>query len=260
MSLAEFEKFHSSVLNRAVQQVFPAELGGRVWMKDIKPLYSETVKQISKEVEGKLAQYKATHEERLYEWFRKNSEKALAVYRDMKRTVEVSMLPLDESALEREHGKAVQALMVSLDVDLGACKFNESVPYKEARSGLDSVVDSELQKLRKKNIELWKVHSDEATQCAFELNTQYVAMNCPQGWFCWFRVWPGSHRSRSLEHLHQCFSQNPTPPSDSIQNQIFESWYDKELGREVAEVRSNMWIALISVLVPIVWIIYIKKF
>jgi hypothetical protein len=57
----------------------------------------------------------------------------------------------------------------------------------------------------------------------------------------------------------QCFAQGRNPPSESIRTQIFESWYEKELGKEVAEVRSNMWIALVSLLVPIAWIFYIKK-
>jgi hypothetical protein len=170
------------------------------------------------------------------------------------------MLPLDEDKLVAEHTKAVSALVTSLDVDLGAAKFKDSTPYKETRTTVDGVIDNELQKLRKKNIELWKVHSDEATQCAFELNTQYVNLNCPQGWFCWFKVWPAAHRTRSWDHLLQCFKDSKMQaPSPSIQSQIFDSWYEKELGKEVAEVRNNMWIAFLSVLVPIAWIFYIKR-
>jgi hypothetical protein len=258
MSLDELEKFSTNVVEKAVLDVFPGELG-RPWMKAIHPLFEQTTQQIKLEIEKKLNQFRRAHEERLYEWFKKNSEKALGGYRDMKRTIEVSLLPLDESDLVREHAGAVTALLTSLDSDLGAAKFNASNPYRGTRSSLDSIVDQELQKLKKKNIELWKVHSDEATQCAFELNSQYVGLNCPQGWFCWFKVWPGAHKRRSTEHLMQCFAQGRNPPSESIRTQIFESWYEKELGKEVAEVRSNMWIALVSLLVPIAWIFYIKK-
>ena len=258
MSGEELEKFNQKVIERALTLVFVQELG-RPWMRSISPLYEDTTKFIQKEIQLKLNQFKAAHEERLYEWFRKNSEKALSVYRDMKRTIEVSRLPLDESDLVREHTKAVSALVTSLDEDLGGIKFNASSAYRETRSSLNNVVETELVKLKRKNIELWKVHSDEATQCAFELNAQYVNMHCPQGWFCWFKVWPGSHRSRSWEHLMQCFGTKQGGPSQGIQNQIFDSWYEKELAKEVAEVRSNMWIAMVSVLVPIAWILYIKR-
>ena len=232
--------------------------GPRAWMREISPQYENAGKKIAEEIGSRFHKFKSSNEDRLYEWFRKNSDKALNVYRDMKRTVETSMLPCDEAVMEREHGRAVEGLVHALDVDLGAARFNDSAPYRETRGRLDAVVDGEYAKLRKKNIELWKVHSDEATHCAFELNAQYVDLHCPQGWFCWFKVWPGSHRAGSAAHLFECFARSGKPPSASIQTQIFESWYEKELAREAAEVKNNMWIALVSLLVPIAWIVYVR--
>jgi hypothetical protein len=259
MSTGELDKFNQQVIGKAVAEVFTQELG-RDWMKKISPLFNETSDLIRREVQAKLNQFKTVHEERLYEWFRRNADKALSVYRDLKRSIELSMLPLDEEKLVTEHAKAVAALITNLDADLGASKFKDSSPYKETRTMLDGVIDNELQKLRRKNIELWKVHSDETTQCAFELNTQYVNLHCPQGWFCLSRIWPGAHRQRCWDHLMQCFKASKiSAPSESIQRQIFESWFEKELAKEVAEVRNNMWMVLVSLLVPIAWVVYIKR-
>lgn len=263
LSSTEIDTLGKNTHAKAVA-VFEKELGiaARPWMRSISPRFENSVKSIESEIKSKLVKFRRENEERLYEWFRKHSEKALTVYKDLKRSIEMSQLPCDEDRLSLEHDRAVTALVHALDVELGAAKFKDSNPYKETRQRLDGIIDSELAKLRKKNVELWKVHSDEATQCAFELNLQYSELNCPQGWFCWFKIWPGAHRARSQAHLLQCFSEASAkhiPPSPSIQQQIFESWYDKELGKEANEVKNNMWIAAVSLVVPIAWIVYIKR-
>jgi hypothetical protein len=247
----------------AALSMFEKELhvGERPWMRGITPRFETATKSIESEVKSRLLKFRRENEERLYDWFRKHADKALTVYRDLKRGIEMGQLPCDEDRLNAEHDKAVAALVHALDVELGGGKFADSNPYRETRQRLDGIIDAELDKLKRKNVELWKVHSDEATQCGFELNLQYSELHCPQGWFCWFKIWPGAHRARSQEHLLQCFREGAkhAPPSPAIQQQIFESWYDKELAKEAAEVRNNMWIALVSLIVPVVWIIYIKR-
>ena len=265
-STKELDEFAQKIVAGAEAR-FEKEVGGptnRQWMKSVAPHYESALKTIESEVKEKLGKFRSAHQDRLYEWFRKNSEKSINVYRDMKRTIEMSMLPCDEQVMDFEHGKAVAGLVHSLDEDLGGKKFNDTAPYRETRARLDELIHGEFGKLRNKNIELWKVHSDEATQCAYDLNVQYEDLHCPQGWFCWFKVLPRSHATKSREHLMDCFetskraASSAPPPSESIRQQIFDSWYEKELGREVAEVKSNMWIALVSLIVPIAWIVYIK--
>jgi hypothetical protein len=124
---------------------------------------------------------------------------------------------------------------------------------------LDEVVGEEISKLERKNIELWKIHSDEATRCGEEMNEKYVQENCPQGWFCLFKIIPSYHRQIAMDHLMQCFaSKRGTVPPQAIQSRVFDSWYEKELAKEAADVKSNMWIAIVSIIVPIVWIGYIR--
>lgn len=258
----QLEKFHNKIMTNS-RRVFDSLLKVYLqWIVSFNPSYSQAVDQIKSEVGLKLEKFFAHHNARLSDWLRKQAQKAISVYMDMKRTIETSVLPCDESKLRNEHEKAVNALTDSLDMEYGALKFNDTEVYRETRAGLDEVVSSEFEKLEGKNIELWKIHSDEATQCGIEMNAKFTEENCPQGWFCWFKVWPAKHREISMDHLLECFSRpskrkGVVPPRD-IQERVFSSWYEKELAKEAAEVRNNMWIAGISLVVPLVWILYIR--
>ena len=262
LTLNQLEQFHTKTTKDA-RRVFDNFLGSNMkWIVQFNPSFNEAVVQIKSEVGLKLEKFIFHHNARLSEWLRKQAQKALTVYIDMKRTIETSVLPCDESVLRNQHEKAVLALTDSLDREYGALKFNDTDVYRETRAGLDEVVSSEFEKLELKNIELWKIHSDEATQCGFEMNAKYTEENCPQGWFCWFKVWPAHHREISMDHLLQCFGRpskrkGVVPPRD-IQERVFSSWYEKELAKEAGEVRNNMWIAGISLVVPLVWIFYIR--
>ena len=254
-STTELSNFVKKVIERALA-VYDSELG-RAWIKSIAPQYEDGVKQIRSLVKSKTQKFEYAHQDLLFEWFRKTSEKALTVYRDLKRTIETSRLPCEEEDMERAHSKAVTALIHAMDVELGASKFNDTKPYLETRSRMEALVETELVKLRKKNVELWKVHSDEATLCASELNLRYTESFCPQGWFCWFKLWPGAFKARSKEHLMTCLGSSNL--SLNMKDLVFESYFEKELSKDVSEVRNNMWMALVSLLVPVAWIVYIKR-
>ena len=260
MSLVELNVLEKNLLSAVITK-FNTDIGtnsSRQWITQFTPQYESAVTQIESEIKMKFKAFKTSHESRLFEWMKKNSDKAMNIYYDMKRTIEMSLLPADESVLELQHAKAIAGLVKTLDDELGASKFNDSNPYRETRERLDQIVSGEYEKLRKKNIELWKVHSDEATHCGIEANFRYAEEHCPQGWFCWFKVWPGAHRAKSAQHLLNCFKSARVVPPESVRTQVFDSWYEKELGKEVAEVRSNMWIAIVSLIVPIAWIFYIR--
>jgi len=261
LTLSELATFHNNTLTKS-RNFFDREIGAstnRKWIREFNPSYNQGMGQIDSEVRAKLEKFMAHHESRLREWLHKQAKKSLVIYHDMKRTIETSLLPCEESILMAQHTKAVDALTDSMDNELGAAKFNDTDPYRETRSGLDEVVSTEYEKLSAKNIELWKIHSDEATQCGMEMNDKYTEENCPQGWFCVFKVWPSKHREISMDHLMDCFSKRKgiVPPRD-IQERVFTSWYEKELAREASEVRNNMWVAGISLVVPLVWIAYIR--
>jgi hypothetical protein len=261
MTLTELELFGNSTISGAVA-VLQTEVvnGGGEWIKtSAKRQLEVATETVRSEVGIKLRKFYQSHEIRLSEWLRKISQKSIQVYQDIKRVIETSMLPCEEGVLAAEHARAVTALISTIDVEHAASRFNDTNPYRDMRMSLDEVVGEEISKLERKNIELWKIHSDEATRCGEEMNEKYVQENCPQGWFCLFKIIPSYHRQIAMDHLMQCFaSKRGTVPPQAIQSRVFDSWYEKELAKEAADVKSNMWIAIVSIIVPIVWIGYIR--
>jgi hypothetical protein len=259
---AGFEKAASNILNSTVA-LYHSELVRTAgpWISTSSPQYDSIRSRLETDVREKLTRFKSSHSNRLSDWMNKQAEKALTVYRDQVSVIATSSLPCDETVLKSNHDKAIEILIHTLDTDSGAKAYTDSDAYESTRSRLNSIVESEFAKLRKKNIELWKVHSDSATQCAIEANHKYALEHCPQGWFCLFRTWPGTFRAKSLHHLLTCFnatsSKSKIPP-ESVRTQIFESWFEKDLAPQTAEVKFNMWVGLVSILVPVAWIFYVK--
>jgi len=266
MSTSEVEEFFNRTISHAIAgfnlEIFSQD---RSWIKgssSVRPQYEKAMRSVQDEVQVKLGKYSVQHESRIGEWLRKISSKSIVIYQDMKRTIETSMLPCEEIVLKSEHDKAVAAMLVSIDDENDAKKFNDIAPYRDMRSSLDDIITEEFGKLEKKNIELWKIHSDEATRCGEEMNVKYTEENCSQGWFCFFKILPSYHKELSMEHLMECFargtSRKGVVPPPTIQERVFDSWYEKELAKEAAEVKNNMWLAIISVIVPVVWIGYVR--
>ena len=88
-----------------------------------------------------------------------------------------------------------------------------------------------------------KVHSDEATRCALKEN-QAAEKNCR--YVCLFTRVPMVHKANSRKHLLQCLSRSSTGTrmSQSMQNQVFEDWYNKDLAHDVATVWTNFYLFL----------------
>merc|ERR1712224_413309 len=107
--------------------------------------------------------------------------------------------------------------------------------YRAALSGLSRDLQEGLKHVRQKNIELWKTHSDEATRCAVDKNREVLA-KC--GLTCLFNKVPMHHKKGSQNNLLTCLTQKGggARVPQSLQTQVFESWYAKDLGYEVAEV------------------------
>merc|ERR1712232_1256469 len=70
------------------------------------------------------------------------------------------------------------------------------------------------------------------------------------GLLCLFLTVPWAHKSSARSHLNQCFKQSSTGStlSSSLQKQVFEIWYRKDLGHEAERVSTRFY-ALVWTLV-----------
>ncbi|KAF4694172.1 hypothetical protein FOZ60_008975 [Perkinsus olseni] len=209
------------------------------------------------EVKDRIDTCTSRHAVRLAEHLRQEVEILMGEYRAEKRKLEMTALPADEAVLRREHTAITQDVLDRFDNDEEAVA--DSAAYKDFRSQLDHNMGAEWDRLRKKNIELWKVHSDDATACALEMNQKYVKESCPQGWMCLFKLWPSAHAARVKANLDECFdTKSSVKMPISMRQAVFDSWYEKELGKEAAEVRQNLMVFLFTLTLPVVWISWLS--
>ncbi|KAF4727746.1 hypothetical protein FOZ63_005524 [Perkinsus olseni] len=209
------------------------------------------------EVKDRIDTCMSRHAVRLAEHLRQEVEILMGEYRAEKRKLEMTALPADEAVLRREHTAITQDVLDRFDNDEEAVA--DSAAYKDFRSQLDHNMGAEWDRLRKKNIELWKVHSDDATACALEMSQKYVKESCPQGWMCLFKLWPSAHAARVKANLDECFdTKSSVKMPISMRQAVFDSWYEKELGKEAAEVRQNLMVFLFTLTLPVVWISWLS--
>merc|ERR1712113_1049200 len=115
----------------------------------------------------------------------------------------------------------------SLLVEQGG-QLTDTSAHKGALHSLNTVLEEGHQHVRQKNIELWKVHSDEATRCAVRENRAVMA-KC--GLTCLFNKVPSVHKVTCQRHLFDCFARSGTGSrmSPQMQAKVFENWYEKDL-------------------------------
>merc|ERR1712217_621067 len=111
--------------------------------------------------------------------------------------------------------------------------------FQGAARSLAALMEEEGQFLRQKNVEFWKADSDKATRCAVVRN-HAIEQRC--GLSCLFNKVPQVHKSTSQKHLFDCFKSTETNMSPSMQQQVFENWYSKDLAQDAATVWTNFYI------------------
>ncbi len=203
-----------------------------------------------------MVRFRQAHDLRISEWFKQLGDRLLAEYRDRKRRMELSALPAEETVLADQHSAVLHE--INDRINEVAERLADTQQYVDTRERLDAVASAEWDRLRRKNIELWKVHSDEATQCALEMNREFIQRECGQGWMCLYRLWPSSHYKQSKRHLDQCFERVSVKMPASMRDAVFESWYEKELAGEASEVKKNLFIMLCTVSIPLAWLGFLK--
>eukprot|EP00929_Paragymnodinium_shiwhaense_P036751 TRINITY_DN19668_c0_g1_i2.p1 TRINITY_DN19668_c0_g1~~TRINITY_DN19668_c0_g1_i2.p1 ORF type:complete len:679 (+),score=164.62 TRINITY_DN19668_c0_g1_i2:136-2172(+) len=214
-------------------QVFDKQLSGHSWMKKSAQYRLHKALLQNEHLHGRLGRFVAAHEERLQGHFRTGLQSVLATYNLNRSTIS---MPAPEEDVDAEHGQMAAATRGAFIVY--AANLSDTAAFTEAHTRLDDAMNEGLQQVREKNVEFWKVHSDEATRCAVALNKK-VNEEC--SWFCLFRIFPFTHRRTSRHHLMQCFSKDGTAykMSPALQSHVFDVWYRKDLGHDAERVENR---------------------
>merc|ERR1712110_107975 len=144
-------------------------------------------------------------------------------------------MQVSEVQLDADHGTLYTSILEILAKEKG---LTDTDAYRGASRTLVDEMEEGYKQMHEKNIEIWKVHADEATRCARGMN-QELEKEC--GWYCLFNKVPIVHKRTCRDHLKICFSQSMigSQMSETMQNNVFESWYDKDLFRDVAAVKNK---------------------
>merc|ERR1719203_286700 len=151
-------------------------------------------------------------------------------------------MPVSETDLEAEHRQLEASIRDMLDEQAGAgSELKDTDAYRGAQNSLTELLEEGGRFARQKNVELWKVHSDEATRCALRLNEE-VMRRCSLT--CWFNKVPPIHKTVSQKHLVECFPRSGVGArmSPTMQQKVFNDWYSKDLAHDTAMVWFNFYI------------------
>merc|ERR1712079_474148 len=225
-------------------QAFDERLNSFKWMKNL-PNFKKHKGEVQTDAyESRVKRFEAANEQKLQTYYRQVLDRSITDYKTRKQSIQ---MPADERDLDAEHGRLAglsQEKLVEQGKDLA-----DTDAYKQAMRSLNSVLEEGYQHARQKNVELWKVHSDEATRCALNKN-QAEQRRC--GLTCLFNKVPAVHKSTSHKHLISCFPRSGTGArmSASMQEKVFEDWYSKDLAHDADTVWNHFY--LMSAVIGIV--------
>lgn len=257
MSANDLEAYTASVVSTALAS-YDGVCSDREWMRGNEHFKAHRA-LLASETEKLVSAYKKSYEARVKQVLDMYLTQATERYKDGKMKVELSVLPSDEITIENSHLKLVKD-----NEDFFGSKvlqLSGYSSYKPIGAQLQAVYRTELDKLRRKNIELWRVHSEEAIVCALQRNFEYVQANCPHGWFCLFKLVPQYHERVARANLEACIDGAPGVRAKmpvSLRSSVFDSWYSKDLAREASEVKNNMYMAVAGISLPMIWVVFLR--
>jgi len=188
-----------------------------------------------------MRKFVASNDQKLSIHFRTVYERVLGVYKTKQVRV-IEKMPVDESELQTDHNVLVREAQGSLEQQgkqgAAGLDLTDTDPFADSRKRLAKALNEEYQIVLQRNVELWKVHSDDATRCAVQKNR---ALEQRGGSFSLFNKVPWVHRYRSRQHLRECFQRSDTSKElpASMQGKIFESWYTKDMAHEAGRVSNT---------------------
>ncbi|CAE7231674.1 Gbp5 [Symbiodinium sp. CCMP2456] len=240
-----------SIVQSRCWQAFEDKLAGHKWMKLLSHHKTHKALVQTETYENRMARYSAANDQRLSAHFRTALERCVSSYKTRKTHL---AMPASETDLTAEHRQLAASIRELLDEQ--GRDLQDTDAHRGALRSLESVLDEGFVHVKQKNIELWKVHSDEATRCALKEN-QAAEKNCR--YFCLFTRVPMVHKANSRKHLLQCLSRSSTGTrmSQSMQNQVFEDWYNKDLAHDAATVWTNFYLFLGTPVIGLVVLCFI---
>jgi len=197
------------------------------------------------ELDEAMRKFIHSNDQKLSVHFRTVYERVTGVYKTKQVRI-IEKMPLDESELLTDHDVLVREAQASLEQQgkqsAAGLDLTDTDPFADSKKRLFKALTEEYQIVASRNVELWKVHSDDATRCAAQKNK---AMEQRSGSFSLFNKVPWVHYYRSRQHLRECFQRSDASKeiSASMQAKIFDSWYSKDMAHEAGRV-SNYFMCL----------------
>ncbi|CAD7923638.1 unnamed protein product [Amoebophrya sp. A120] len=233
---------------------FQNHLNGETWFK-FHPLFKTHEALVKQETDVKLQRFQEMNEQRIAIHMREVHDKAFNYYKEKKNNLK---MPMDEEALAEQHGKLKEE---SVDVLAKSVEdLKDTVQFIETQANLERKVMVEWGRMTQKNVELWKIHNDEVTQCGLQRNFA-GKMDC--GFLCPHTLIPFLHKANARQNLMDCFRLKEDKISakmgKGMQEKIFVSWYEKELAYEANSCWNNFFLICGTILVGIVGIWYSRQ-
>jgi len=214
-------------------QAFDEKLAKHRWMMTLAHYKTHKALVQTETYDARMARFAAGNEQKLTAHFRTAVERCTSSYRARKANL---AMPVSEEDLVAEHRQLATSIRELLDEQAGQSgDLKDTDNYRQAVRNLNAAMEEGSLQAARKNVELWKVHSDEATSCAVRENDA-VMRHC--GLLCLFNKVPQVHKSMSQKHLIQCFARSGTASrmSPAMQKQVFENWYSKDLAHDATTV------------------------
>lgn len=219
-------------------KTFDEKLAAHKWLMAVNHYKTHKAKVQTEMYERRMSRFAKGNDERLSTHFRTAFDRCATSYKARKQNL---AMPVSENDLEAEHRQVSASIRDLLDEQAGAGgELKDTPSYQGAQNSLSELLQKGSMYAQQKNVELWKVHSDEATRCALAMNDE-VMRRC--GLSCLFNKVPAVHKTTSQKHLVQCFPRSGAGSrmSPSMQLQVFNDWYSKDLAHDSAMVWNNFY-------------------
>lgn len=212
---------------------------------------------VQQDIDEAMKKFNAANDHRLNVHFRTAYERVLGTYKTRQMRLG-DKLPMSEAELQEEHEVLAKAALASLETysTPAGLDLSDTDAFADTQKRLGKAINEEYENVQTKNVELWKVHSDEATRCAKAKNR---ALEQTTGTFGLFTKVPWVHKYRSRQHLRECFGKSTVGPRIPavMQAKIFESWYNKDVAHEADRVGNNFMVGgIITLLVMLICFYY----
>jgi len=226
---------------RRCMEAFEGQLSRYPWMHNAAHYRSTQALVRSEHLEARLQHFRAANDAKIRDHMRGGLERAIGAYRGNRTSIG---MPAPEAEVEAGHMRLAKFTREGLAFH--ARGLEDTDAFADAIRRLDAVLGEGYQQAREKNVELWKVHSDDATRCAAAANME-SERRC--GSFCLFSLLPWAHKRTSRQHLANCFARSSSGSrmSPLLQSQVFEIWYSRDMGFAAQYVRYRFFTMLATV-------------